>query len=90
MWITYIANGIAAIGGGVALMAICFWENSEPPNRVNIGFWVGVLTVATAIVVDFPLRPGEILRSLSYTYSFALAIAFLGFWLLNTMNEEEG
>lgn len=89
MWITYIANGIAAIAAGIAFMAIVLWEKNESEDRPNIGFWIGVLTVAAVLVVDFPLKPGEIMRSLGYAYGFALAVTFLGFGLLSLMSEEE-
>lgn len=74
MWITYIANGLAAIGGGVALFALAFSHDYEAKNRPNTGFWLGVLSVAVAIVVDFPLTPENLLKSIGDAYTFSLMV----------------
>lgn len=81
MWITYLVNGIAAIGGGLALFVIAFAPGWESKDRPNVGFWTGVLTVALAIAIDFPLKPEVPIKSIGYTYTFALIVFFILFGL---------
>lgn len=81
MWITYIANGIAAIGAGIALFVLAFADRYQGNHRPNLGFWIGVLAVALAIAIDFPLKPEVPIKSIGYTYSLSLVVFMLLFGL---------
>ena len=74
MWVTYLVNGIAAIAAGFGLVMVVLRSQRESNSRAHVGFWLGVITVALGIVVDFPLKPGETLRSIWLGYVFAVVV----------------